>query len=248
MPSDFTGTVHHGARAFWQWVRRHPWSAVLLLLIGAAIQTFFELADELIEKELDQYDHVIRAVVLPLRTPLIENVSLVLSDIVLLPYVLILVLPFLIFLLIRRHWKTAFILAMAPLATTVLVYLLKILFHRDRPIDRIIPESGASFPSGHAAGSTVLYGILAYVCWRFLLRKGWQRVLVIILAALLIIGTGLARVFLGVHYPTDVLAGWATGTFILFGTIFILEIHPPQPDTDSDTGKPMHTIDNGENA
>ncbi|HEY3415260.1 MAG TPA: hypothetical protein VGM23_00120, partial [Armatimonadota bacterium] len=139
MTQKFTSTVQHGAGRFWHWVRQHPSSAVILLIIGAAVQTFFELADELREQELIHYDRAILAHFPPL-TPSIKAISLFLSEIVLFPYVLILIVPFLVYLLYKRRYVMAAVLALVPLVTTGVVYLLKIIFHRHRPISEIITQ------------------------------------------------------------------------------------------------------------
>jgi undecaprenyl-diphosphatase len=89
---------------------------------------------------------------------------------------------------------------------------LKDVFHRPRP--DIVPEAtyarGASFPSGHAMMSAIVYLSLAASFARFHRRKA-VRAYSFILAAFLTILIGLTRVYLGVHWPTDVLAGWTVG-------------------------------------
>lgn len=90
---------------------------------------------------------------------------------------------------------------------------LKLLFDRERPLpvhsDVLHPVS-ASFPSGHAMGAMVVYGALLVWVWPRL-APGWPRALALALAVGLIGGLGVSRVLLGVHWPSDVLAGWALG-------------------------------------
>jgi undecaprenyl-diphosphatase len=97
---------------------------------------------------------------------------------------------------------------------TVLNFLLKLNFQRARPaafFATALPDS-FSFPSGHALLSSCFYGILAYwISTRcanvFIQTAVW------IAALLLVAAIGLSRVYLGVHYPSDVVAGYAVGTF-----------------------------------
>lgn len=116
-----------------------------------------------------------------------------------------------LFLLLRRHGQLAGIWAVALLGIMPINGGLKALFQRVRPLHDhgFIVEPGWSFPSGHAFGSIVFYGILAYVLLR-LLPPRFHRV--VIAAAVLLVGVvGLSRVLLQVHYFSDVVAGYAAG-------------------------------------
>jgi undecaprenyl-diphosphatase len=94
--------------------------------------------------------------------------------------------------------------------------LLKIGFARARPdlLDPIVVERGFSFPSGHAALSMVAYGVVAVMIWRSPIAR-WARRAAVVLLALVILAVGVSRVWLGVHYPTDVLAGWTLGALVV---------------------------------
>ena len=89
---------------------------------------------------------------------------------------------------------------------------LKLHFRRIRPDVpwALVSEHSFSFPSGHSVGAVVLYGLLAYLVWSHL-RAMWQQVAVVLAALALVAGIGLSRIYLGVHYPTDIAAGYAVG-------------------------------------
>ncbi|EGD54226.1 phosphatase PAP2 family protein [Gordonia neofelifaecis] len=99
----------------------------------------------------------------------------------------------------------------------VLMLLLKLLFARGRPPieDRLIDVGGASFPSGHAMLSTIVYGLSAVILFRL---YPWvrDRPLILLWVPVLIGFIGLSRVYLGVHWMSDVVFGW------LFGVLWIL--------------------------
>ena len=114
---------------------------------------------------------------------------------------------------VRGLWPTALILAIAALAGFPLSEGVKVLVGRPRPEVpwRLIDlPSSASFPSGHALESTTVYGTLALTVGRRL-RGRRLRATAFALGAALPLLVGFSRVYLGVHYPTDVLAGWAAG-------------------------------------
>jgi undecaprenyl-diphosphatase len=139
------------------------------------------------------------------------------------PWILLLILPFAIYLLSVRRLKIFWAYLLVLTGTLITIHLLKIIIARPRPLHSLIFEPSYSFPSGHAASSVVVYGLLAYIAWRYLVKRLWARILVAFAAFLLIVATGFSRVYLGVHYPSDVIAGWAAGVFILFGAVGILE-------------------------
>ncbi len=104
----------------------------------------------------------------------------------------------------------------------VLNQVLKRIFERVRPdFLPVIIENGYSFPSGHAMGAICFYGILAYFAGLGL-KKRTLRWLMMVVAGVYIILIGLSRIYLGVHYPTDVVAGYAAGATWLF---FCITLH-----------------------
>ena len=110
----------------------------------------------------------------------------------------------------RRTLALAWVIALA--GNGLLNPLLKGVFERVRPVhdDGLVMAHGFSFPSGHSSGSVVLYGMLAYVLCRFVAPR-WH--LPLVLAAVALAFTvGVSRVFLRVHFASDVLAGFASGT------------------------------------
>ena len=105
----------------------------------------------------------------------------------------------------------------------ILYNVLKIIFTRDRPIDiNLIIETGYSFPSGHSMVSFAFYGFLAYFIYHTNLNN-YLKLLFIILLGLLVFMIGISRIYLGVHYASDVLGGFAISALYL--VIFIKYIY-----------------------
>jgi undecaprenyl-diphosphatase len=113
------------------------------------------------------------------------------------------------FLWIGRHRWTLAVLWTAVLGSAVLSTTLKAAFDRPRPMlwDRM-HAGEASFPSGHAMSAVVIYGTLAYLVARLESGRG-LRILTYGIAATAIVIIGVTRMYLGVHYPSDVIAGYA---------------------------------------
>lgn len=131
-------------------------------------------------------------------------------------------------LAVRRQFREATFAAFALGGSGLLNTAAKRLFARERPAlwDSIAPELTYSFPSGHAMGSATLACVLILLAWRT--RWRWP---VLIAMASFTFAVGLSRVYLGVHYPSDVLAGWAAAsawTAAVFLVVFQLRGRPWQ--------------------
>ena len=136
-----------------------------------------------------------------------------------------------------RHWRGAAALLFAVVSTQATVVAAKVLMARPRPADEmaIADPSGWSFPSGHSATAVALYVTLALIAttiWRGRVRP----TLVFAVAGAIVALVGLSRVYLGAHYPTDVLAGWATGGVIV-AACWAACSRLPDP-----TGRPTPTV------
>ncbi len=127
---------------------------------------------------------------------------------------------FLLWLWRKRAYIIPFWIAL--IGSEVLVFLGKIAFHRPRPELAYIVERGFSFPSGHAAIAVTFYGFLTYIFFRE--TKHWQRrANIIFLCIFIIFAIGLSRLYLGVHYVSDVLGGYLFGVLWLIIGIVIFE-------------------------
>lgn len=122
----------------------------------------------------------------------------------------------------RKDISLAFGLAVVTLGANG---ILKMIFHRNRP-DTLYVQSMAiksySFPSGHAFGSMVFYGLIAYLCYQHLSQP--FNIIVPVLLGVLIFMIGLSRIFLGAHFPSDVLSGWLLGGLALVVIINVCKL------------------------
>lgn len=135
--------------------------------------------------------------------------------------VIIFVIILVIFLERKSMWK----LLITVISTVSVNQLLKHTIRRIRPDHiRLIEEKGFSFPSGHSMTSIALYGILIYLVYKYIKNK-ILKIILIVLLTLLILGIGISRIYLGVHYPSDVLAGFFLSSSIIILVVTIIDNH-----------------------
>lgn len=205
-----------------QWLalaRREVGLLAALLVLALAVNSFLEIADDVGEGDTHTID---RGILMSLRAA--DDPSLPLGphwlttaamDVTALGSVTVLSMLVLfvagLFVSLRR-WREALVLVAAAGGGVALSQGLKVLFGRDRPEEawRLVEAINASFPSGHAMLSAVVYLTLGALVARFAKKK---RVKAFAMAGALVVAVlvGLSRVYLGVHWASDVLAGWCLG-------------------------------------
>jgi len=135
----------------------------------------------------------------------------------------VIVFVILLFLTLKKRYMHAIALTLAVSVSYFASLSVKHIFSRPRPLaSPLVPEDGFSFPSSHAAVGIALYGILMY----FLIshfEKTWQKVLVAISGSALILAIGASRIYLAVHWPSDVIGGYIFGGLWLAILIYLIE-------------------------
>jgi membrane-associated phospholipid phosphatase len=118
-----------------------------------------------------------------------------------------------LYFIIRRYWKELWMVAVGNIGGPLMFLALSHIFNRHRP-SFAVPVSttltGPGFPSGHAVVAVTLYGLLAYLLIPTISSRFWKWV-VIVFALLMMLFIGFSRLFVGGHYLTDVIAGYAVG-------------------------------------
>jgi len=191
---------------FRHWLGSNAWRIILLFAgVLLPLGVFASLADEVHELEAFVFDDPLLWRLRAWTTPGLDTFFVVVSKLGygwgLIPVDTLIVLA----LLAWRRWREATFAFLAFVGSALLNIGAKHFFQRDRPSlwESIAPESTFSFPSGHAMGSMTLAAVLVALCWRT--RWRWP---VTGLAAVFVGLVGLSRMYLGVHYPSDILAGW----------------------------------------
>lgn len=130
-----------------------------------------------------------------------------------------------LYFVLRKHKWYAIKVPAIALSSLLLMFGLKHLFHRTRPdMPLLFHAEGLSFPSGHALFSVTFYGLLVYIIYRSVRHNGLKWGLIALLVLLMLI-IGFSRVYLRVHYATDVVAGFCVGvSWLVFATWMLNKI------------------------
>lgn len=200
-------------------LRVHALPMVLVALLGAGVFAFIQIADEMTEAELKGVDRNLLLALRnpddlsqPLGPPWFREFMVELTALGGYPLLTIIVAIVVIYLLISRMYGPALFTVISIVTGTAVSHLLKLAYDRPRPdlVEQLVSVHTPSFPSGHATMSAVVYLTLASLIVR-LVDSTAVRVYVLVVATLLTLSIGISRVYLGVHWPSDVAAGWALG-------------------------------------
>lgn len=205
----------------------HHWPVFAIVLAlavsGSMLAIFFELTWKTIFRQtMGLFDNTFIWLVRYFAAPELDPVMITITNLGYgFTYGIIVVCSFLILLFYRR-WLEFAGLALCLAGGALLNLLLKNLFERSRPDQfTMVVATGYSFPSGHAMVSLCFYGMLAFLIARRI--KKWQyRYGIAVLTMLFIAAIGVSRIYLGVHYPSDIAAGFAAGAVWLTFTISLL--------------------------
>lgn len=203
-----------------------------LLVSLAALWIFGAITEDVVSGDpLTQFDvtilHLFRAHATPTGDHVMQAISLVGS-----PLAMALVwIVATIVLAMRRRWLALSGLTAAFVGGTALDVALKLVIHRPRPegAAMFLRQFSYSFPSGHAMGSLVGLGMAAYLLVVFVVRSPLARTAIIAGTTVLVLAIGLSRLYLGVHYFSDVMGGYAAGIVWLAACVSGVEIARRQP-------------------
>ena len=193
------------------------------LTATVALGIFVAIADVILEKQTLAFDTQILLAIRQIHTPILDQLMVLVTHLGE-PFVLMVVACGLgVILLFQKSRLEALTLLVASSGALGLNIWLKELFARSRPAlwEQILDVRFYSFPSGHAMMSLVVYGILAY---GLVLRFRHQQTLIALASIILIAAIGFSRLYIGVHWPTDVLGGYAAGLVWLITCLLGFEV------------------------
>jgi membrane-associated phospholipid phosphatase len=182
------------------------WLIIYLLILSIVAW----LCTEVWEREAFSFDRSLLLWIHQFATPQLDRVMLFITAVGDPPTVITIFMITIAWLGLQQRYIDGMRFAIVCLGGILLNQMMKLFFAKPRPElwQRLIVETSFSFPSGHAVGSIVVYGFIAYILAKQLPRSKQY----VYMAATIIIGAiGFSRLYLGVHYPTDVIAGYGVG-------------------------------------
>lgn len=201
--------------------------AFLVFVIGTNL--FVELSEEVQGETIDGFDNSVTDYVTSLRTPALNQFFQFVTDLGdVYAYLIVTTIVALFFFFKLRNKKFILQLLGVVILSALANLALKEAFDRARPtIDHLVVVKTLSYPSGHAMSAMAYYGFLIYLIFHIKMNK-WLRIFLTLLFSALIFFIGLSRVYLGVHFPSDVVGGFVAGLIwvalcvVLFNIIDLL--------------------------
>ena len=200
--------------------KRHLATISYLSLIGFLAIAVFVYLDG-----LQTFDLFIIQIVQGLESPFMTMVMNVFSVIGSYKTIMLVFLVMAGFLYVKgKHLNHIIILSVTIICTGIINQALKYAIQRERPsFYRLAEATGYSFPSGHSMGAFAAYGMMTLILLTYI-HSHRSQVLMIVASSLLILFIGISRIYLGVHFPSDVIGGYLLSLFLI--TIILLEIQP----------------------
>lgn len=189
----------------------------VLCIIGFAMVSLFVKDHQIIG-----FDRTIISAVQGLESPGLTKVMKLFTFIGSTKFVIILSLLLVFFLYkVLQHRLEVVLFIVVLMGSGIINQLLKQFFHRVRPdFHRLIEISGYSFPSGHAMNAFTVYVMISFLLWRHISSRLGRGVL-IFFSIMMILAIGISRIYLGVHYPSDVIGGYlASGVWVSMAIFF----------------------------
>ena len=234
-PKEAVGVAGDELAYVLRFLRDHGWRMVLwFFCLLLPLWGFAYLVGELHEKEVFAFDAPVLNMLHAVATPLLDRLFVLMTELGYLWGVVPLDVLVLLSLALRRRFRDGLFFGIAVTGSAILDIVAKNYFARMRPELwlSLTPETTYSFPSGHAMGSTTLGMALIILCWPS--RWRWPMTVASLVFVLLV---GISRVYLGVHYPSDILAGWSAAIIWVFAIYVLVDRKAPPPPPSAAAGK-----------
>jgi membrane-associated phospholipid phosphatase len=198
---------------------------IAAVLFIAGLNIFIELTDELAENELGKFDKVISDYVISFRKDSLTKYFTFMTHVGdRYGYITVSLVLALYFFLKQRSWKFIGQTVLVLMLSTLSNVIIKEVVGRERPaLEHLVTVNTLSFPSGHSMAAMAFYGFLIYLSTQLKIGR-IVRGLVVLLLVVAILSVGISRIYLGVHFPSDVAAGFAGGLIWVAFCIIIFNL------------------------
>ena len=196
-----------------------------LFIVIAGINIFVELTATLQTETLANFDDRITQYLVSNRNPALTAYFKFVTDIGdVNGYLIVLAISILLTVFVVKRWKYIGQIAIVLVLATISNMMLKRFIDRARPgIEHLVVVKSLSYPSGHAMSAMAFYGFLIYLISKLKIN-GILKSIIIIFLAILILSIGISRIYLGVHFPSDVVGGFIAGLIWVFFCVLIFNL------------------------
>ncbi|WP_010229485.1 phosphatase PAP2 family protein [Gillisia marina] len=196
-----------------------------LIIVVVGINVFIELTNTLNSELVTKYDAAITKYVISYRNPQLNNILQFITNLGdLYGYIVITTICSLFFFFKFKNWRYVVQLIFVIIISGLSNLALKEVINRARPTaEHLVSVETLSYPSGHAMSATAFYGFLIYLCY-FLKINKWLKISLMSLFSFLIVSIGISRIYLGVHFPSDIAGGIIAGTIWVMFCVLIFNI------------------------
>ncbi|WP_133687570.1 phosphatase PAP2 family protein [Maribacter spongiicola] len=198
---------------------------VALIIVVVGINLFIELTDTLKTETLAYYDTAITDYVISHRSPSLTSYFKFMTNIGdTYGYLIVLSIFLLVSLIVFKRWKYVVQATLVLALATVSNMMLKRFIDRARPgIEHLVSVETLSYPSGHAMSAMAFYGFLIFLVTKFNIQKVMKYVLIIVLITI-ILSIGISRIYLGVHFPSDIAGGFIAGFIWVVFCVLVFDL------------------------
>jgi len=198
---------------------------IALIVVVGGINLFVELTETLKSDLLADYDQRITEFVISHRTPALTKYFIFVTHVGdIYGYAVVLGVFTVLSIVVYKRWKYAVQIVLVLALSAISNLILKRFVDRARPgIEHMVSVETLSYPSGHAMSAMAFYGFLMYLFYRFKISV-FLKVPIIILLGMLILSIGISRIYLGVHFPSDIAGGYIAGFIWVIFCILIFDL------------------------
>lgn len=230
--------------------RNHPNFPFYLLIFIAFVvfvvgmNLFVELSEEVSGNTLRRYDTRVTDYITSFRTPELNKIFQFITDLGdVYAYLVATTIAALFFFFKLKNKRFIFQLLGVVILSALANIVLKRAFNRARPtLEHLVVVKSLSYPSGHAMSAMAFYGFLTYLIFQIKMAN-WLRAILTVIFVFLILSIGISRIYLGVHFPSDVAGGfiagliWVAFCVVLFNIIALLRMRRRKRDGSIDVEK-----------
>ncbi len=198
---------------------------IAFIVVVGGMNVFIELTEHIKEDILASYDTQIADYIISFRTPFLTRYFTFVTHVgdrngYLIALALFAIITYLAF----KRWRYVLQTTGVLLLSSISNIMLKRFIDRARPsAEHLVTVTTLSYPSGHAMSAMAFYGFLIYLCYKFQMNK-FLKIGIITFFVLLILSIGISRIYLGVHFPTDIAGGFIAGLIWVIFCIFIINL------------------------